>query len=137
MLTYFVMSPAAPPPPAPAPAASGGPTTPESVARDVVTKLNAKDLDGVIELTCAQGKVTGRRELVKAVPQLDPAAPASTRSKPIEFGLDRLSQFQEGYLATFTVQYEGAKQDGVMRIQLSADKWTLCGLNPPRLGGVG
>lgn len=128
---------ASPPPASPPVAAPDEATTPESVARAVLTKLNAKDLDGVIELTCVQGKATGRRELVKAVPQLDPEAPASTRSKPIEFGLAGLSQFADGYVATFTIQYDGSKQSGSMRLQLSADRWTLCGLESPRLGGVG
>ncbi|MBE1469877.1 hypothetical protein [Kibdelosporangium phytohabitans] len=137
MLAYFVLSAPGSASPAPPPAGSEGSATPEGVARAIVTKLNARDLDGVIELTCAQGKSTGRRELVKAVPQLDPAAPESTRAKQIEFGLDHLSQFAEGYIATFTVQYQGAKQNGTMRIQLSADKWTLCGLDSPRLDGVG
>ncbi|CAM4248727.1 hypothetical protein KIPE111705_46155 [Kibdelosporangium persicum] len=134
---YFVLSrPDPPPPPAPSPATEG-PDSPEGVARSVIEKLNAKDLDGVIDLTCAQGKSTGRRELTKAVPHLDPATPASTRAKPIEFELGRLSQFPDGYVATFTVRFDGNAQEGTMRLQLSSDRWTLCGMDSPRIGGVG
>ncbi|ONI84254.1 hypothetical protein ALI144C_16470 [Actinosynnema sp. ALI-1.44] len=137
MLAYFVLSAPSSASPPQSPTASDAAGTPEGVARLIVTKLNARDLDGVIELTCAQGKSTGRRELLKAVPQLDPAAPESTRAKPVEFGIDHLSQFSDGYVATFTVLHEGAKQNGTMRLQLSADKWTLCGLDSPRIAGVG
>ncbi|WP_143446108.1 hypothetical protein [Kibdelosporangium aridum] len=136
-LTYFVISRPDPPPATPPAAAGTGPTSPESIAKAVIDRLNAKDLDGVIELTCAQGKSTGRRELMKAVPHLDPASPATTRAKPIAFELGQLSKFPDGYVASFTVRFDGAEQDGTMRIQLSADKWTLCGLDSPRIGGVG
>lgn len=136
-LAYFVLTHSDPSPPARPAAAGKGPTSPESVARAVIDRLNAKDIDGVIELTCAQGKSTGRRELMKAVPHLDPAAPADTRAKPITFELGALSKFPDGYTATFTVQFDGVSQDGTMRLQLSADEWTLCGLDSPRIGGVG
>lgn len=100
-------------------------------------KLNAKDLDGVIEFTCAQGRATGRRELTKAIPQLDPATPAETRNTPIEFELRDVREFPDGYVATFAVRFEGTEQDGTMRLQRSSEKWTLCGMNAPRIGGVG
>jgi hypothetical protein len=123
-----------PSPQAEAPAESG---TPQALAQAVVSRLNAKDLDGVIELTCAQGKSTGRRELTKAIPQLDPATPAETRNAPIEFELGDVREFPDGYVASLIVRYEGTAQDGTMRIQRNGEKWTLCGMNSPRIGGVG
>lgn len=121
-------------PPAPQPAST---RTPDDLAKAVVSRLNAKDLDGVIELTCAQGKSTGRRELIKAVPPLDPAAPAETRNAAIEFELRDLRQFNEGYVAGFAVRFLGASQEGTMRLQRTGEAWTLCGMNAPRVGGAG
>lgn len=125
------------PGPAPRPEAPAEMGTPQSLAQAVVSRLNAKDLDGVIDLTCAQGKSTGRRELTKAIPQLDPTTPAETRNAPIEFELRDVREFSDGYVATITVRFEGAAQDGTMRIQRNGEKWTLCGMNSPRIGGVG
>lgn len=102
-----------------------------------MARLNAKDLNGVIELTCAQGKSTGRRELTKAIPQLDPAVPAETRNAPIEFELRDVREFPDGFVASITVRFEGTVQEGSMRIQRSGEQWSLCGLNSPRIGGVG
>ncbi|GAB3884399.1 hypothetical protein GCM10029964_045360 [Kibdelosporangium lantanae] len=65
------------PPPPPAPTAQSA----EEVARAVVDRLNAKDLPGVIELTCAQGKATGRRELVTAFPT-GPGRPTRRPKRP-------------------------------------------------------
>ena len=122
-------------PPQPAPPAEMG--TPQALAEAVVSRLNAKDLDGVIDLTCAQGKSTGRRELTKAIPQLDPATPSDTRNAPIEFELGDVREFPDGYVASISVRFEGTTQDGTMRIQRNGEKWTLCGMNSPRIGGVG
>lgn len=133
--TYFVVS--RPDPPAPPPVAPTAGDGPQDVARAVVSRLNARDLDGVIELTCAQGKSTGRRELTKAIPQLDPAAPPEARNAPIEFTLGDVREFPEGFVAAITVRTDGAPQEGSMRIQRTGDKWTLCGMNPPRVAGVG
>lgn len=133
---YFVLARDEPPAASPPPVTAGA-QTPDGLAEAVVGRLNAKDLDGVMELTCGQGKSTGRRELVQAVPPLDPAAPAETREAAIEFELRDVRQFEEGYVAGFAVRYLGAAQDGTMRIQRSGDKWTLCGMNAPRLGGTG
>jgi hypothetical protein len=119
---------------APPPADTG---TPRSLAEAVVGRLNAKDLDGVINLTCAQGKVTGRRELVKAIPALDPAAPANVRETAISFELRDVNEFPEGYVAAIAVNYQGSAQDGKMRIQRSGEKWTLCGMDAPRIGAAG
>jgi hypothetical protein len=123
-----------PPPAAPPPAEVG---SPESVAKAVVARLNAKDLAGVIDLTCVQGKATGRRELIQAIPPLDPAAPAETRNAPIEFTLLDVNQFPDGYVAGIEVRYRGTTQNGKMRLQTSGDKWTLCGMESPRIGVVG
>jgi hypothetical protein len=133
---YFVLSrpDPQPAPPSEAPAEMG---TPQALAQAVVSRLNAKDLDGVIDLTCAQGKSTGRRELTKAIPQLDPATPTEARNAPIQFELRDIREFPDGYVATITVRFEGAAQDGTMRIQRNGEKWTLCGMNSPRIGGVG
>jgi len=122
--------PAAPPPPAEV-------VSPESLARALVARLNAKDLAGVIELTCAQGKVTGRRELVQAIPPLDPAAAAATRAAPIEFTLQDVREFPEGYVAGIEVSYQGAKKPGTMRLQRTGDRWALCGMDSPRLATIG
>jgi hypothetical protein len=132
---YFYSSRDEPPPATPPPPVASG--TPESVAKEVVARLNAKDLTGVIDLTCTQGKVTGRRELIQAVPPLDPAAPAGTRNAPIEFSLLDVNEFPEGYVAGFEVRYQGAAQSGKMRLQLSGDRWTLCGMDSPRISVVG
>jgi hypothetical protein len=121
-------------PPPEAPAEMG---SPQALAQAVVSRLNAKDLDGVIDLTCTQGKSTGRRELTKAIPQLDPATPSETRNAPIEFELGDVREFPDGYVASITVRFEGTAQDGTMRIQRNGQKWTLCGMNSPRIGGVG
>jgi hypothetical protein len=131
---YFVLAVATPSAPPRAPAETG---SPQSVARAVVDRLNAKDLDGVIDLTCAQGKATGRRELTKAIPALDPAAPADVRGASISFELQEVNEFPEGYLAGISVSYEGTSQEGKMRLQRSGEKWTLCGLDAPRIGGTG
>lgn len=125
------------PEPAPPPAAPAEMGSPQALAQAVVARLNAKDLDGVIELTCTQGKSTGRRELTKAIPQLDPATPSETRTAPIEFELRDVREFPDGYVASITVRFEGTAQDGTMRIQRNGEKWTLCGMNSPRIGGVG
>jgi hypothetical protein len=111
--------------------------SPDGLARAVVDRLNAKDLAGVIELTCAQGKATGRRELITALPPLDPAAPASARDARIQFTLGEVKPFPDGYVAVVQIQYQGTAQDGRMRIQRSGDQWTLCGLNSPRFTGTG
>jgi hypothetical protein len=133
--TYFLVSrddPAPPPPPAPA----AGTGTPQELAQAVVARLNAKDLTGVIELTCAQGKATGRRELVKAIPALDPDAPAEVRGAAIEFELRDVNEFPDGYVAAISVRFDGTAQDGTMRIQRTGEKWTLCGMNSPRVGAA-
>ncbi|TCO53528.1 hypothetical protein EV192_110117 [Actinocrispum wychmicini] len=123
-----------PPDPAPLPGAEG---SPEALARTVVDRLNAKDLTGVIDLTCTQGKNTGRRELIAALPPLDPAAPPGTRSTPVEVTLNSVTPFADGYVAAIRIRYQGATGDGKMRIQRGGDQWTLCGLDPPRFGGAG
>jgi hypothetical protein len=122
---------------APAPAPAGDPGSPEIVAKAVVDRLNAKDLDGVIELTCAQGKATGRRELVRAIPPLDPAAPAETRNVPLAFQLRDVREFPEGYVAAIAVSFQGTSHDGKMRIQRTGEKWTLCGMDSPQISGTG
>jgi hypothetical protein len=134
--TYVVLSQPDPPAPRPPVVASAG-DGPRELANAVVARLNARDLDGVIELTCAQGKATGRRELTKAIPQLDPAAPPEARGSGIEFVLGDVREFPDGFVAALTVRVDGAAQEGSMRIQRSADKWTLCGMNTPRVVGVG
>jgi hypothetical protein len=35
------------------------------------------------------------------------------------------------------VRFDGSEQEGTMRLQLSSNRWTLCGLDSPRIGGVG
>jgi hypothetical protein len=134
---YFLTSGNAPPPAPPPPAATD---TPEGLAKAVVARLNAKDLTGVIDLTCAQGKNTGRRELIAALPALDPGAPVSVRNTPLQFTLKDVTPFSDGYVAGIQVSYQGATGDGKMRIQRGGDQstqWTLCGLDSPRLGGTG
>jgi hypothetical protein len=129
---YFIVTrtePSSPPPVAPA-----GMRTPQDLAKAVVARLNAKDLAGVIDLTCAQGKATGRRELIKSIPALDPAAPAETRNAAIEFELRDVNEFPDGYVAGISVRFDGTAQDGSMRIQRTGEKWTLCGMNSPRVG---
>jgi hypothetical protein len=135
---YFLTSGSAPQHPPPAPPAATD--TPEGLATAVVDRLNAKDLAGVIDLTCAQGKNTGRRELIAAVPALDPTAPESVRDAPLRFTLKDVTPFSDGYVAAIQVSYQGATGDGKMRIQRGGDQstqWTLCGLDSPRLGGTG
>ncbi len=136
---YFFFASDAPSPvaAAPGPAVPRSEGSPESLARAVVDRLNAKDLDGVIELTCAQGKNTGRRELIRALPPLDPSAPASTRSAAMEFQLKDVNEFAEGYVAGIAVSYQGASHEGKMRIQRSGDAWTLCGMDSPQLTAIG
>lgn len=134
---YFLTSGSAPPPAPPPPAATD---TPEGLARAVIDRLNAKDLTGVIDLTCAQGKNTGRRELITALPPLDPAAPVSVRNAQLQFTLKDVTPFSDGYVAAIQVSYQGTTGDGKMRIQRNGDQsteWTLCGLDSPRLGGTG
>jgi hypothetical protein len=132
---YFHSAGDEPPPAAPPPPAEVG--SPDGLAKAVVARLNAKDLTGVIDLTCTQGKVAGRRELIQAIPPLDPAAPAETRDAPLEFSLLDVREFPEGYVAGIRMRYQGTAQDGKMRLQLSGDKWTLCGMDTPRLGVAG
>jgi len=123
----------APPPPPPLAAGQSA----DGLARAVVDRLNAKDLPGVIELTCAQGKTTGQRELATALPPLDPAAPPSARNVQIQFTLGEVKPFTDGYVAVVQIQYQGTTQDGKMRIQRSGDRWSLCGMDSPRFNGTG
>jgi len=123
--------PAAAPPAAPAEAG-----TPQSLAKAVVDRLNAKDLNGVIELTCAQGKATGRRELISAIPALDPAAPPETRNASIQSraGCQRVPRrvHRRG-----RGQLPGCVPEREMRIQRSGERWALCGMDSPRISGTG
>ena len=135
-----VLSPASgAPAPAPPPTAQvdADVRTPEGLAAAVVDRLNRKDLDGVIQLTCAQGRTTGRRELTRAIPALDPRAAPDVRAMVIEFELREVEPVPEGYRAAVRVRHEGVDQPGTMRIQRDGETWALCGMESPRVGGNG
>jgi hypothetical protein len=119
------------------PIAAADTTTAEGLAKAVISRLNRRDLDGVIALTCSQGKATGRRELTKAVPALDPQSAPDVRNAAFEFELGEVHEVPEGYRAGIVVHHAGVSQDGSMRIQRDGDNWALCGLDSPRIGGTG
>jgi hypothetical protein len=111
------------------PAGNDVTATATGVAEAVISQLNYRDLDGIVTLTCSQGKTAGRRELTKAIPPLDPAAAPDIRNAPLTFDLGKITKLSDDlYTAEFVVHHNGTTQNGTMRIQRDDNHWALCGL---------